>query len=60
MGAGWAPVVRQALDLWALGSLYGVESSWRTEAKGILEPACEAGLLDSNYKEHDVHTNPNG
>lgn len=59
MGAGWAPVVRQTLELWVLGSPYGVEDSWRIEAKGMLESASEAGLLDSNSKEHDVQSNPN-
>lgn len=36
------------------------EDTWKTEAKGMLESASEAGLLHSNYKEHDVHPNPNG
>lgn len=53
-------MVGQALEPWALGSPGGAEDTWRTESKGMLESTSEGELLDSNYREHDVHPNPNG
>lgn len=39
------------LSIWSRGQL-------ENRSKGMLESASEAGLLDSNSKEHDVQSNP--
>lgn len=53
-------MVEQALETWALGSPGEAEDTWRTESKGVFESISEGGLLDSNYREHEVYPNPNG